>query len=127
MTPARTGEITAGRITFESTASTCTAPAPAATSEAPMRPPNSACDELDGSPSRQVTRFHMIAPSRPAKITTGEILVSSTSPLEIVLATSTERKAPTTLRIPAIRTAGFGLCAAVGLEGALGGAVARET
>ena len=64
-----------------------TASAPAATQVAPIRPPNSACDELEGSPSSQVTRFHRIAPTRPAKITVGVISVSSTRPLEIVFAT----------------------------------------
>ena len=40
---------------------------PASTSTAPMRPPNSAWDELDGSPNNQVPRFQMMAPMRPAK------------------------------------------------------------
>ena len=70
-----------------------------------MRPPKSACDELEGRPSSQVSRFHRIAPTNPAKITIGVILVSSTSPLEIVFATSTERNAPIRLRTPAMITA----------------------
>jgi len=49
-----------------------------------MRPPNSACEELDGRPSSHVSRFHRIAPHSPAKITVGVIFASSTSPLEIV-------------------------------------------
>jgi len=34
---------------------------------APMSPPNSACEELDGSPRSQVSRFQMMPPTRPAK------------------------------------------------------------
>jgi hypothetical protein len=52
-----------------------------------MSPPNNAWDELDGRPSSQVSRFQMIAPTSPAKTTTGVILVSLTSPPEIVFAT----------------------------------------
>ena len=88
-----------------------------------MRPPNSACDELEGSPSSQVTRFQRIAPQSPAKITTGVILVSSTSPLEIVLATWMERKAPTRFRAPAMITAVRGLSAPVAIEVAIALAV----
>ena len=33
------------------------------TSAAPIRPPISACDELDGMPKHQVSRFQTIAPS----------------------------------------------------------------
>ena len=33
-----------------------------------MRPPNSACDELDGMPNSQVSRFHRMPPMRPAKM-----------------------------------------------------------
>src|SRR2546429_4794184 len=88
-----------------------------------MSPPKSACDELDGSPNSHVSRFHRIAPTSPAKITTGPILVSSTIPLEIVLATSTERNAPTRFRAPAIATATFGGSAPVAIEVAIAFAV----
>jgi hypothetical protein len=121
--PASIGEITAGTTTFVRTVPKCTAPVPAATSVAPMSPPNSACDELDGRPSSQVSRFHMIAPTSPAKITTGPICASSTIPLEIVLATSTERNAPTRFRTPAIVTAVFGESAPVAIEVAIAFAV----
>jgi hypothetical protein len=96
---------------------------PAATIEAPISPPNSACDELEGSPSSHVSRFQMIAPISPAKITTGVTRVSSTSPLEIVLATSTDRKAPTRFSTPAIATAAFGLSAPVAMDVAMALAV----
>jgi hypothetical protein len=100
-----------------------TAAVPAATSVAPIRPPNSACDELDGSPSSQVSRFHKIAPHRPAKITVGVILASSTSPLEIVLATWIDRNAPTRFNTPAMRTAVRGFSAPVAIDVAIALAV----
>ena len=49
------------------------APVPAKTQVAPISPPNSACDELDGMPSSQVIKFQRIAPTSPPKITSGMI------------------------------------------------------
>src|SRR6185437_9459194 len=95
----------------------------AATQVAPIRPPNNACDELEGRPRYQVIRFHRIAPTSPAKITTGLMRVSSTSPPEIVFATWTERNTPTRLRQPAIATATLGLSAPVAIEVAMAFAV----
>jgi len=88
-----------------------------------MRPPKRACDELDGSPRSQVIRFHRIAPTNPAKMTVGVILASSTSPLEIVFATSTDRNAPIRLRMPAMMTAVRGFSALVAIEVAIALAV----
>ena len=85
-----------------------------------MRPPNKACDELDGRPTSQVRRFHKIAPQRPAKITVGVISFSLTSPLEIVFATSMDRNAPTRLSTPAMSTAVRGFSALVAIEVAMG-------
>src|SRR5882757_5809819 len=99
------------------------APPPAATQVAPIRPPNRACDELDGRPKYQVARFHRIAPTRPAKITVGLILVSSTRPLEIVLATSVERNAPTRFSTAEMATATLGRSAPVATEVAIAFAV----
>ena len=42
---------------------------PLAANAAPTTPPMSACEELDGSPKYHVTRFQVIAPISPAKIT----------------------------------------------------------
>ena len=70
-----------------------------------------------------MNRFHRIAPTSPAKITTGVILASFTRPLEIVLATSTERKAPTRLSTPATATATLGRRAPVAMEVAIAFAV----
>ena len=44
-------------------------PMPALATTAPMSPPMSACDELEGSPAHQVMPFHAIAPMRAPKIT----------------------------------------------------------
>ena len=122
-TPATTGEATAGISTFSTTLSKCTPCDPAPTQTAPISPPNSACDELDGSPTSQVSRFHRIAPTSPAKIMPGETSVSSTMPPEIVLATSVDRKAPTTFRTPLMSTAVFGLSAPVAMDVAIAFAV----
>src|SRR3954453_9195273 len=120
---ATTGDSTAGTMTLFRTALRWIASSPPATRVAPIRPPNSACDELEGNPRYQVTRFHKIAPTSPAKMTTGLMSVSSTSPPEIVFATSTDRKAPTRFRQPATVTATFGRSAPVAIEVAIALAV----
>ncbi len=96
---------------------------PDETQAAPIRPPNNACDELDGNPAYQVTRFHMIAPTSPPKMIAGVILASSTMPPEMVLATSTDRNAPTRLRTADSATAVRGLSAPVAMEVAMALAV----
>ena len=72
MIPAVSGAMIAGRMTFDITTPKSIAAAPTPTIVAPMRPPNRACDELDGRPSSQVSMFQVIAPMRPAKITAGK-------------------------------------------------------
>src|SRR3954471_13365186 len=106
-----------------STALKLIAPAPPATQVAPISPPNSACEELEGSPRNHVTRFHKMAPTSPAKITTGVMSFSSTSPPEMVLATWTDRKAPTRFRHAAIATAVLGRNAPVAIDVAMALAV----
>src|SRR5215218_2279746 len=113
------GASTAGRTILFTTTSKLMAPAPPATHVAPIRPPKSACDELEGSPRYQVTRFHTMAPTSPAKITTGLMRVSSTSPPEMVFATWTDRKAPVTFRQAAIVTAVLGRKAPVAMDVAM--------
>ena len=110
-------------MTLFSTVLKWMASAPPATNVAPMRPPNNACDELEGRPRYQVVRFHRIAPTSPAKITTGLMRVSSTSPPEIVLATCTDRKAPARFRQPASAAATLGRSAPVAIEVAMALAV----
>src|SRR5213075_2817720 len=65
-------------------------------SVAPIRPPARACDDDDGSPHHQVSRFQRMAPRSEAKITVKTVLVpcalSSSNwitPLPMVLATFT--------------------------------------
>ena len=48
---------------------TISEPAPALASTAPTMPPISACEELDGMPYHQVTRFQAIAPISAPKTT----------------------------------------------------------
>src|SRR4051794_26164592 len=104
-TKARTGATSAGTSTLPSRPSHSTSPGPCAASVAPTMPPISACDELDGSPAYQVTRFQTIAPTSPAKITVSVTPPASTMPLAIVAATWSERKAPTKFSIDARPTA----------------------
>src|SRR3954453_12884986 len=120
---ATSGARTAGRTILFRTVVKLMAAAPPATHAAPMRPPKSACDELDGSPRYQVTRFHRMAPTSPAKMTTGLISFSSTSPPEMVLATCTDRHAPTRFRHAATATAVRGRKAPVAIDVAMALAV----
>ena len=121
--PQISGDATAGTRIFSATLSKWTAPEPEAIQTAPISPPNSACDELDGSPTSQVTRFHRIAPISPPNTTAGVTLASSTIPLEIVFATSVDRNAPTRFSTPEIATATFGFSAPVAIEVAMAFAV----
>ena len=71
----------------------------------PIMPPIRAWLELDGRPTNQVMRFHVIAPTRPA-ITTSSVITSwSTIPLAIVAATATETNAPAKFSTAALATA----------------------
>src|SRR5690606_625285 len=63
------------------------APGPCATRVAPTSPPTSACDELEGMPYHQVTRFQTMAPTRAPKMVWASIRVGSTMPLPTVAAT----------------------------------------
>ena len=65
----------------------------------------SACDELDGMPNSQVSRFQMIPPARPAATTCSVTAAVFTRPLAIVAATASERNAPTKLSRPDTATA----------------------
>ena len=93
-----------------------TACAPSATNAAPTTPPISACEELDGRPKYQVTRFQAIAPIRPAKTISGVIRSASTMPCATVAATASERNAPAKLRTAAKPTASLGAIARVEID-----------
>src|SRR3954471_14888504 len=103
-------------ITLPSRPSHSIAEVPFAASIEPTTPPIKACEELDGRPAHQVTRFQTIAPTRPAKITVNVISPESTMPLAIVAATCSERNAPTKFRIAAPPTAMLGGRARVEIE-----------
>src|SRR5690606_81494 len=100
------GEATIGTSTFATMLPHCTCP-PLAKSVAPTSPPNNACDDEDGSPKYQVSRFHPIAPTTPAK-TTPRLLKSwgrTTRPSPTVLATFAPKWAPTKLPTAATNSA----------------------
>src|SRR3954471_9998006 len=107
-TKASTGATSAGTSTLPTRPSQLTSSGPLATSVDPTTPPISACDELEGNPAYQVTRFQTIAPTRPAKITVSVTPPVSTMPLAIVAATDRDRNAPTKLSTDAIPTAARG-------------------
>src|SRR6476469_9298746 len=117
--PATSGAMIAGSTIFDMITDMFTPAVPAPINTAPMRPPNRACEELEGSPKSQVIRFHRMAPTSPAKIITGLTSASLTMPPEIVLATSVDRKAPTTLSTAAMMTAVRGRNAPVATEVAI--------
>jgi hypothetical protein len=64
---------------------------PTASTTAPISPPTSACDDEDGMPRHQVTRFQVMAPSSPhstiVSAVTG-LTSSSVTKLPMVLATA---------------------------------------
>ena len=76
-------------------------------------PPISAWLELDGSPTNQVMRFHVIAPTRPAMTRLSVITSGSTIPFAIVAATWIETKAPAKFSTAELATAIRGLRARV--------------
>ena len=134
---AMTGEARDGRITLPTTPSSLvpspvqwTPPQPMPAIVAPIRPPKSACDELEGRPSSHVTRFQMMPPTRPARMISSRadpwsaVSAGSGAPLEswiettalvTVSATATDRNAPTRLRTAARATAVLGLRAPVAM------------
>lgn len=67
--PATNGATTAGSSTVETITQPFTDAIPAPTMTAPIRPPNRACEELEGRPSSQVIKFQTIAPINPARMT----------------------------------------------------------
>ena len=92
-------------MTFETRPCHWTALPPAAAIVEPITPPMSACEELDGMPKSQVSRFQMIPPARPAATTVSVTSPVFTRPLAIVAATASERNAPTRLSRPDKATA----------------------
>jgi hypothetical protein len=128
---AMAGERKAGTMTFAMIPPQLTPAVPMPARPAPISPPKSACDELDGRPSNQVTRFQRMPPTRPAKMIIMAVCGSSprarspesvwmlSTSLVMVAATSTERKAPTRFRIAESVTAAFGFSAPVAMDVAI--------
>ena len=106
-------------ITFANRPCHCTACPPACASIDPTTPPISACDELDGMPSNQVSRFQMMPPASPANTTVSVTSLVSTRPLAIVAATLSDRNAPTRLSTPDSATAMRGGSAPVAIDVAI--------
>ena len=91
-------------------------------SAAPTMPPNSACEEDEGRPKYQVTRFQTIAPTSAAKrmpIPLRRPAGVSIRPSLTVLATPVPRKAPTRFITAAIASAARGVSARVETEVAI--------
>src|SRR5579862_9681699 len=114
-----TGDRTAGSTTLETRPCHSTAWPPAAAIVAPMTPPMSACDELDGMPNSQVSRFQVIPPARPAATTVSVTSLVLTRPLAIVAATASERNAPIRFSTPDRATATLGSSALVAIDVAI--------
>jgi hypothetical protein len=117
------GDSTAGMMTFDTSPSHFTACEPAAASIAPMTPPISACDELDGMPNSQVMRFQTMAPASPANTTVSVTSPVSTRPLAIVAATLSDKNAPMRFSAADRPTAILGLSALVAIDVAIALAV----
>ncbi len=106
-------------ITFWNSPCHFTACPPAAAIVEPTTPPMSACDELDGMPKNQVSRFQVMPPARPANTTVSVTSLVSTRPLAIVAATLNDKKAPTRFSTPDSATATRGLRAPVAMDVAI--------
>src|SRR5947208_17037107 len=87
------GEKRAGNATLWTTPGHSTPFDPDWTSAAPIRPPISACEELDGRPRHHVRRFHAIAPSSAASTVFSVARPVSMIPLPTVFATADVTKA----------------------------------
>src|SRR5579859_760375 len=111
-----TGEARAGTTTLAISACHLTPELPTAASRAPITPPMSACDELEGRPKYQVMRFQAIAPTSPAKAIVSVTLAVATRPLATVAATLSEMKAPAKLSTEAMAMAARGESARVEID-----------
>src|SRR4051794_9787413 len=112
-TNASTGAISAGTMTFSISPSAITPLEPTAANVEPTMPPISACEDDDGNPKYQVSRFQAIAPTNPEKTIGSVMTLGSTMPLAIVAATASDRNAPTKFKDAAIATATRGAIARV--------------
>ena len=117
------GEKIIGRMIFSKTPLQMTPSTPALAIMAPMRPPKSAWEELDGMPKCHVTKFQTTAPTRVAMTTVRVTSSVSTMPSPTVLATLVETRAPRRFSPAAMITATRGERARVETEVAIALAV----
>src|SRR5438067_5592653 len=110
------GDARAGKATLCTTPCHSTPFDPDWTSAAPIRPPISACEELDGRPRHHVRRFHAIAPSSAASTVFSVARPVSMIPLPTVFATAVVTKAPARFATAATKTAVRGVSARVETE-----------
>src|SRR6478609_8974317 len=95
------GEVAMGRLTFHKIplpSHQCSLPGTfqmmtfqllcVAARQAPHSPPTSACEELEGSPKYQVSRFHTMPPSSAQTMISDVTTLVSTRPEAMVLATA---------------------------------------
>src|ERR1017187_548798 len=113
------GDRPAGMTTFDPRSFHWIAGPPAAAMVDPITPPISACDELEGIPKNQVSRFQIIPPASPAATTLSVTSLVSTRPLAIVAATLSDRNAPTKFSTPDRATATRGFNALVAMDVAI--------
>ena len=78
-----------------------------------MSPPINACEELEGNPSHQVSRFHAIAPKSAARIVFWSARPVSMIPFPTVFATAVVTNAPARFASAAMNTAHRGESARV--------------
>src|SRR5512133_1045839 len=89
---------------------------PNPTSTAPAIPPTRQCEELDGIPKYQVTKFQIIAAKSPMSTISNVTTWGTTIPLQTVAAMFVERRAPTKLSTAAKTKATVGGIARVEIE-----------
>ena len=118
-----TGASNDGMSTLSHSPCHWTTPRPSAATAEPTMPPMSAWLELDGSPTYQVMRFQVIAPTRPARTMSSVMASWSTIPFAIVAATAKDTNAPRKFRIAALMTAVRGESARVETDVAIALAV----
>src|SRR2546430_13311832 len=106
----------AGRTTLCASPCHSTPFSPDWASAAPTRPPIRACEELEGSPNHQVSRFQAMAPSRAARMVRVLIRSEATMSLPTVCATAVVTNAPARFATDATSTAIRGVSARVETE-----------
>src|SRR6266536_1887459 len=114
------GDSTIGMTIFSTMPAQNTTPC-GASRVAPTSPPNSACEDDDGMPKYQVTRFQTIAPTSPASTTPRPLVPAGglITPLPTVAATLPPRNEPIRLPTAAMASATRGVGARVETEVAI--------